>query len=75
MILDIADPAVLNAATILREKLKIHPSEILAEKFEEYYNCRIIRNQEDPWALSGHLEFDEEKYKTWFLLQFGGSSE
>ena len=46
-------------------------SEQLAETFEQVYHCKIISDPNDFFCTTGWVEFEDEKYGTWFLLQFG----
>ena len=43
--------------------------------FESYYHCKIVADPNDPWCTKGWLEFEEEKYYTWFILQNGVENE
>ena len=67
--------SVMLVAIQLREELKLDPTVMITDLFEKKYNCKIIPASDDPWCLSGHVEFNEEKHQTWFLLQFGGQNE
>lgn len=51
-----------------------YDDDILFEKaFENEYHCTIIND--DEFGLIGHIEFNEEKYETAFLLRFGGNDK
>lgn len=72
MSLDINDPLVFKAIKDLKEFLiEDDQSKILTPFFEEKYNCKVIASKDDPWGLTGHIEFNDEKYQTWFLMKFG----
>ena len=69
MIIDIHDPRVEKAIELVKLH---HPTKNYAkfEKvFEEKYHCKI--DIDEPNCLTGRLTISEEKYQTWFLIQFG----
>jgi hypothetical protein len=66
---------VSKALAVLKERHQVNTLEEISKIFEEVYHCRIIPDPTDPWCTSGWLEMSEEKYYTWFAIQFGDTSE
>lgn len=64
--------AVANAANWLREYKKIPWHLVVHEEFEEYFNCKVIV-QDDPithLACTEFVEFEDEKNAVMFLLRW-----
>lgn len=69
-------PSVSNAVSQLRKQYNHSLSnESITTLFEETFKCKVIPARDDPWALYGHLEFNEDKYQTMFLLKFDRISD
>lgn len=63
--------AVLNAAVWLRRHLDIPEYETMERQFEEYFNCKVVR--EPPHDLVyGKIfaVFDCERDANWFILRW-----
>lgn len=71
MIINLTDPRVSQAVALVKETHNIPLGRAFEKIFEEKYHCRIVM-EDDPWCTRGHLVISEEKYQTWFLVQFGG---
>lgn len=74
MKIDLDDPRVDQAVQLIKETHKPANSAELEKIFEEQYHCKIYPDINNPWATSGYLYITEEKYYTWFMLQFGDKS-
>ena len=62
---------VLNAAQWLRQHLNIPDYETMESQFEEYFNCKVVR--EPPHDLvygRVYAVFDSEQYANWFILRW-----
>lgn len=62
---------VYNAATWLREHLDIPDYETMESQFEEYFNCKVVR--EPPHDLVHgriYAVFDSEQDTSWFILKW-----
>jgi hypothetical protein len=73
MRIDLYDPRVGQAIQYVKESHKTSNAKELEDTFEKVYHCKIISN-DDPFCTEGYLEITEEKYQTWFLVQFGGEA-
>jgi hypothetical protein len=74
MKIDLNDPRVNEAVASVKQKHDIKDFFELEKVFEEHYHCKII--YEDPPAYcKGYLDIADEKYQTWFVLQFGVGDE
>lgn len=58
----------------LREHTLDYKQSEFNKLFESKYHCTIHIDPTDPWATTGAILFNEEKYYNWFLLQFQGES-
>ena len=71
MRIDLYDPRVGKAILQVKERHKPASAKELEDLFENVYHCKIVST--DPVAHNtGYIEISEEKYQTWFLVQFGG---
>lgn len=72
MKLELTDSAVFNSMNVFN---RICPEAKDSQKFsslyENHYHCKIVADPADPWCTKGWLEFEDEKYYTWFILQNG----
>ena len=62
---------VLNAAVWLREHLDIPDYETMESQFEEYFNCKVVR--EPPHDLvygRVYAVFDSEQDAAWFIMKW-----
>jgi len=62
---------VLNAAVWLRQHLDIPKYENMESQFEEYFNCKVVR--EPPHDLvygRVYAVFDSEQDANWFALRW-----
>lgn len=73
MIIDIKDSRVEQAVKLAKELNPGLSSREFEKVFEQKYHCRIEIDM--PQCLTGRLIISEEKYKTWFLIQFGDKIE
>lgn len=73
MIIDINDARVGQAIALAKELNPGLSSREFEKVFEERYHCKI--EIDEPLCNTGRLIISEEKYQTWFLIQFGDTSE
>ncbi len=73
MIIDINDPRVDAAIKLVKENHQTKSAREFEKLFEEKYHCKI--EIDEPHCLTGRLVISEEKYQTWFSIQFGDTSE
>lgn len=73
MKIDLFDIRVHKAIMAVKEEHNPTDYRELKRLLEEKYHCRTV--YEDKFGIKGHLEISEEKYQTWFLIQFGDISE
>jgi hypothetical protein len=73
MRINIYDKRVRTAFKTLKEYHKEYDDVKFAKLFEEYYHCKII--SDDPFGINGEIELSEDKYQTWFVLNFGEGDE
>ena len=62
---------VLNAAQWLRQHLDIPDYETMDPQFEEYFNCKVVR--EPPHDLVHgkiYAVFDSEQDAAWFIMKW-----
>ncbi len=62
---------VLNAAVWLREHLDIPDYETMESQYEEYFNCKVVR--EPPHDLvygRVYAVFDSEQDAAWFIMKW-----
>lgn len=74
MKIDLTDPRVNEAINVVKQKHNVKDIHELEQVFEEYYHCKIVYD-DPPAYCKGHLDISEEKYQSWFLLQFGVGDE
>jgi hypothetical protein len=74
MNIDLLDPRVHNAIALVKETHSPNNFKELEKVLEEVYHCKIVYD-DAPLYNKGHLEISEAKYQTWFLIQFGDTSE
>lgn len=70
MKIDLRDNRVEEAVRLVN---KIHcpaSDKELEEVFERVYHCKIV-STDAPLHTQGYMEISEDKYYTWFLIQFG----
>lgn len=72
MLININDPRVEQAFVTLKAKHNEYDAIKFAKIFEDVYHCKIVADPNDPFCNSGWVDIPEEKYQTWFLIQFGG---
>lgn len=70
MKISIEDPRVWAAIQLVKDIHSPKTPKELSEIFEQHYHCKIVI-EDDPWCTRGHLFISEEKYQTWFVIQFG----
>ena len=73
MRINIHDKRVQLAFEILKEHHREYDDVKFAKIFEDHYHCRIIPN--DPFGITGDIELSEDKYQSWFILNFGSGDE
>lgn len=72
MKLELTDAAVYNSiSTFVQVCPEARHTEKFSSLYENHYHCKIVADPADPWATQGWLEFEDEKYYTWFILQNG----
>lgn len=73
MKIDLNNPAAIAAVKTVRELHGIGEDQWkkLEHTLEKEYKCKVI--YEDAYGLSGYMEMPDDKYTTWFLVQFGGT--
>jgi hypothetical protein len=71
--IDLLDSRVGQALSQIKELYKPADWRELKSLCEEKYHCKVV--YEDEFGIKGHLDISEEKYQTWFLIQFGDASE
>jgi hypothetical protein len=71
--IDLLDIRVSQALSLIKELHKPADWRELQRLCEEKYHCKVV--YEDEFGFKGHLDISEEKYQTWFLIQFGDVSE
>lgn len=75
MRIDLTDPRVGKAIDLVKKEHNIPFGRAFERIFEERYHCRIVPDPNDMLCTRGHLVISEEKYQTWFLLNFGAGDE
>jgi hypothetical protein len=74
MRIDLFDPRVGKALMHIKESHKTSSAKELEEVFKRVYHCEIVST--DPVGhTAGYMEISEDKYQTWFLVQFGGDND
>ena len=73
MKIDIHDKRVSAAIDKLKYNNPSFDKDQLDKLFESKYHCKIVIDPDDPWVSSGHVEFENNKYQTSFILQFDGA--
>ncbi len=73
MKIDLFDPRVDQAILHVKETHNIKTAKELEELFEKVYHCKIV-SADAPMHTKGYMEISEDKYQTWFLIQFGGET-
>jgi len=71
MRIDLKDPRVIEAITVVKETHNVPFGREFERIFEEHYHCKIVPDPNDWTCTKGHLDISEEKYANWFILQFG----
>ena len=71
MRIDLSDARVGQAFSTLKAKHNEYDAVKFAKIFEDVYHCKIVADPNDPWCTTGWIEIPEEKYYTWFAIQFG----
>lgn len=71
MRIDLHDPRVFQAIQHVKESHHTSSAKELEQVFEKVYHCKVISTN-PPMHTTGYMEISEEKYQTWFLVQFGG---
>ena len=71
MRINLSDPRVSEAIKHVKEKHKVSGAN-LTTVFEQEYHCRVVADSNDIYCNTGWLEITEDKYYTWFTLNFGG---
>jgi len=72
MKLELTDSAVYSSMSVFNRICpEAKDSRKFSRLFEEHYHCKIVADPADPWVTQGWLEFEDEKYYTWFILQNG----
>lgn len=74
MKIDLYDPRVSDALAYVKHSHNPKNAKELEEIFEKVYHCRII-SIDAPMHTKGYMEISEDKYKTWFLINFGGEND
>lgn len=69
MRIDLNDPIAIAALNVIQERHKVSNYKELEHIMEKEYKCKIV--YEDHYGLSGYMEMPDDKYTTWFLIQFG----
>lgn len=70
MKLELTDSAVYHSInTFVQICPEARNTQKFSRLFEDHYHCKIVADPADPWVTQGWLEFNEEKYYTWFILQ------
>ena len=75
MKIDLNDLRVSEAIKVVKETHNVPLGREFEKIFEEHYHCKIIPDPNDWTCTKGHLDISEEKYKNWFILQFGESND
>ena len=62
---------VLNAAQWLRQHLDIPKYENMESQFEEYFNCKVVRDPAHD-LVHGRIYavFDSEQDASWFIMKW-----
>jgi len=71
MKINLKDPRVDEAIKFVKNKHNITSDKSLYEIFKKNYHCEILQESEDVFCVNRYLYIIEEKYSTWFVLQFG----
>jgi hypothetical protein len=73
----LSDARVSQAYAVLKEEHAHADVDSLtfSEVFEHVHRCKVIADPNDSFCLTGWLEMTDEKYYTWFAIQFGDSCE
>ncbi len=69
MKLDLNSPAAIAALKVVQEKHSTKNYKELEHVLEAEYKCRVV--YEDAYGLHGYMEMPDDKYTSWFLIQFG----
>lgn len=72
MRINLRDPRVSQAIKLVQETHNVPFGRAFERIFEEQYHCKIVPEPTDTFCTNGSLHISEEKYATWFVLQFGG---
>lgn len=75
MRIDVNDPRANEAVRLVEQKHNPTCQAELERIFEEHYHCKIFIDPNDYFCTTGHLDISEEKYQTWFILQFGEGND
>ena len=72
MRLDLNSPAALAALNYVIERHSIDKDnwKLLEHTLENEFKCKVV--YEDEYGLSGYMDMADDKYTSWFLIQFGG---
>ena len=71
MRINLQDASVTEAIKLVHQTFPDAKDSRFVKIFENYYHCKVIDDPNDPWCTRGWLEFEDEKYYTWFTLQNG----
>lgn len=71
MRIDLRDPRVSQAIKLVQETHNVPFGKQFEKIFEEKYHCKIVLSPNDIFCTEGALYISEEKYESWFILQFG----
>ncbi len=74
MKIDLSDPRVGDALSHVKIAHCPKNAKELEEVFEKVYHCKIV-STDAPLHTQGYIEISEEKYQTWFLINFGGRTD
>lgn len=75
MKIDLKDSRVSEAIKIVQQTHNVPFGREFEKIFEEHYHCKIVPKLGDWSCTEGSLVISEEKYKNWFVLQFGESHD
>ena len=75
MRINLRDPRVGKAIELVKEAHNVPFGREFEKIFEEHYHCKIIPEPDDWTCTLGELDISEEKYKNWFILQFGDGND
>ena len=71
MRIELKDPRVSQAIKLVQETHNVPFGKQFEKIFEEKYHCKIVSDPNDMFCTQGALYISEEKYSSWFVLQFG----